>query len=312
LKRRLLCGVCAGLCAAVGLAAVLVNRNAVAVCTATNASGQRVVIGTELTARGERYKKDNPADDNNAIVESLGGRGPELAWTASSIARCRTTLNVSGALRAPMFGLALALAAGAIWMGGVRRGAAAGKHQVFLSYNHGDREEASRLHRLLTEHGIPVTMDSENMAPGDRIREFIERSIRESDVVVSLVSSKSPLSAWVAMETAQSLHRNQGVAGKRFIACYLDDAFFAPEWRLSCTAAIDDRLRRIEELLPEYAAKRIDTLDLNEEKTRLYELRNNLGVILSTLKGSLCLDLRGEQFEASGERLIAAIRNRQA
>jgi hypothetical protein len=310
LSRRLLCGLAVAVCLAAGITAVATRHFAEAVCLATNASGQRIVIGTELTTEGQRHKRDNPADDNNAILESLGGRGPELAWTSSSIARCRVMLDVSGGLWAPMFALA-AVFGGAAVMTGRRTGTARREsRQVFLSYTHEDAADALRLHQFLKTHGIPVVIDCVNMAPGERIQDFIERSIQESDVVVSLVSSRSLMSAWVAMETIQSLHRNKWVQGKRFIACYLDEAFFAPECRLNCTRLIDERLARIEELLREYAANFIDTVDLNEEKTRLYELRNNLGLILATLKDSLCLDVRDARFEESGERLVAAIRAR--
>ena len=97
MNRRLLCGIAAGVCLAGGIAGVGVARYAESICTATNAAGQRVVIGTELNAAGQRYKGDNPTDDNNAILESLGGRGPEAAWTPQSIGRCQAALAVFGA-----------------------------------------------------------------------------------------------------------------------------------------------------------------------------------------------------------------------
>ena len=179
---------------------------------------------------------------------------------------------------------------------------------VLLSYSHEDVAVAARLHQFLKVEGISVLVDSESMTAGERIQDFIARAIQQADVVVSLVSRRSLLSAWVAMETIQSLQRNNFVEGRRFIACYLDDAFFAPECRLNYTQQIDERLQRIEELIPEYAARRIDTIDLNEEKTRLYDLRNGLWLILAALKDSLCLDVQDDRFEESGKRLIAAIR----
>jgi len=307
LNRKLVFGVAAAVCSLLGIAAVVVNRYTESTCVATNASGQRVVIGTELNVDGQRYKRENPADDNNAILESLGGRAPESAWTASSIQRCRTMLGISGGIWAGMFGLAL-VSCGLAVFGGRGIPVRHSGREVFLSYNHEDAAEAAKLHEFLKAHGISVLIDSASMTPGERIQDFIERAIRESGVVVSLVSSRSLLSGWVAMETIQALQRNKWEAGRKFIACYLDETFFAPECRLNYTQQIDARLSRIEELLPDYAARRIDTIDLNEEKTRLYDLRNNLGLILATLKDSLCLDLRDGHFEDSAKRLVAAIR----
>jgi len=122
-----------------------------------------------------------------------------------------------------------------------------------------------------------------------------------------VVSNRSLLSSWVAMETIESFNRNKAAHGRLFIACYLDDDYFRPEYRLECTKQIDARLAHLEQLFPEYAEKKLDTLDLNEEKSRLFALRNNLGLILATLKQTLCLDIREAEFEKTGTKLLAAI-----
>jgi hypothetical protein len=308
LSRTVVFAVAAAICAAAGAAAALAHKQTQSACTATDAAGLRVVIGTELTEDGRRYRRDNPADDNNAILEALAGRGPEAAWTRESIARCRLRIDLSGGARIPLFVLAAAFAVAAAIP---RRRAPARRRKspaVFLSYNHADASEAAKLRQFLATQGVAVLIDSEAMTAGERIQDFIARSIRESDVVVSLVSNRSLLSAWVALETIQTLQRNRWLEGRKWIACYLDDAFFAPESRLDYTRQIDERLDRVEKLIAEYSAKRLDTVDLNEEKTRLYDLRNNLGLILATFKESLCLDVRDPAFAESGRRLLAAIR----
>jgi hypothetical protein len=292
---------------AAGVAGIGAGKYAESVCTAINASGQRVVIGTELNAAGQRYKLENPRDDNNAILESLGRFGPETAWTPQSIAKCKVMVGVTKSGWAAMFVLAVVFGGAALAIRPSRPVRRKGR-VVFLSYNHEDAPVAAKLHRFLKAQGISVVLDSESMLAGERIQDFIARSIEQSDVVVSLVSSRSLLSGWVAMETIQSLQRNAWVEGRKFIACYLDEAFFTPECRLEYTRQIDERLARIEELLPDYAARRINTIDLDEEKTRLYDLRNGLGLILATLKGTLCLDVRDGRFEESGKRLVEAIR----
>ena len=115
------------------------------------------------------------------------------------------------------------------------------------------------------------------------------------------------MSSWVAMETIQTLQRNRAMNDRLFVACYLDDDFFQPEYRLECTKRIDARLAQIEESAPEYATQKLDTVDLNNEKTRLYDLRNNLGTILATFKQILCLDVRDGAFDESGDKLVAAV-----
>jgi len=298
-------------CVAAAVTALVAYKYTESVCIATDASGRRVVIGTELTESGLRYRKENPNDDNARILEALAGHAPDSAWTVQSIRRCRLILLLTGGLWIPLFG-ASAVAASVSFGGGTGQPRPARtKVRAFISYCHDDAAAVSKLRDVLRGNGIEVIVDSEAMSPGERISEFIDRSIRDCDVVVSVVSDRSLLSAWVASETVLSFSRLKRDPNLSFVACYLDDAWLQPEFRLQMTQRIDDRLRRIESLLPDYAAQRIDSADLNEEKTRLYDLRNNLGHLLAVLRDTLCLDIREARFDASSERLVATIRDKQ-
>lgn len=119
----------------------------------------------------------------------------------------------------------------------------------------------------------------------------------------------SLLSSWVAIETINAFHRQKWADGKLFVGALLSDDFFRPEFRLECTRIIDERLETIERLLSGYREKMIDPVDLNDEKTRLYDLRNNPGSILANLKGSLFLDLRDEHFAESCRAIVKACRS---
>jgi len=295
------------LASAMGLFTAYPSANAA--CTAIDASGKRVVIGTEFTAEGAQYKAQHPLENNSDILEALGGRGPELAWTPASIQRCRQRLLVTGVLWVPLFGVAGICAAGFLGPAG-REKSAAGRKKIFISYSHDDAAVARKLSDHLKRNKLEVIIDLDSMAAGQRIEEFIEQSIREAETVVSIVSASSLLSAWVAMETINCFNRQDSNEHKLFIGCYLSEDFFRPEFRLECTRQIDERLEVIEKLLPVYAEQKIDPLDLNHEKSRLYELRNNLGQILAVLKESLCVDLRDGKFEENMRGLIASIRGK--
>ena len=92
---------------------------------------------------------------------------------------------------------------------------------------------------------------------------------------------------------------------KILVACYLDDDFFRPRFRLETTELIDGRIQQIDQLIPDYIKKNLDTIDLNDEKTRLHRLRSNLGDILAQLKGSLALDIRDAKFDESLAQVVA-------
>lgn len=179
---------------------------------------------------------------------------------------------------------------------------------VFISYNHRDADVADRLKAALEKSGISVRIDKAAMEAGDNIREFIERSVRDTDVTLSVVSNHSLLSAWVALESIETLQLEKFRADKRFIACYIDDDFFETDYRLKATKQIDAEIEKIDRLIPEYIARRIDTDDLNGQKSRLFDLRNNLGLILQRLRNSLCIDVREERFDENVARIVKAIK----
>lgn len=181
------------------------------------------------------------------------------------------------------------------------------RKRVFVSYNHNDSVVAAQIKTYLQQHGFEIIFDTDTMTPGQPIVQFIDRSVADAEAVISVVSSQSLLSAWVALETIACFEREKWERRKLFIACTLTDDFFLPEFRLNCTGRIDDRINEIERLLPKYAEQRIDSVDLNEEKTRLYDLRNNLGRVLVRLKGSLCLDIREPAFDRSLKQLVTTL-----
>jgi hypothetical protein len=298
-------------CLVAAVTALVTYKYAESVCIATDASGQRVVIGTELTESGLRYRRQYPNDDNAQILEALAGRAADSAWTVRSIRRCRLILTLAGGLWIPLFAASAVAASAFFGRDSGERKPARTKARAFISYCHEDAAAVSKLRDVLCANDIDVIVDSEAMLPGERISDFIDRSIRNCDVVVSVVSDRSLVSAWVASETVLSFSRLKSDADLSFVACYLDDAWLQPEFRLHITRRIDDRLRRIESLLPDYAAQHIDSADLNEEKSRLYSLRNNLGHLLAVLKETLCLDIREARFDASSERLVASIRDKR-
>jgi hypothetical protein len=182
---------------------------------------------------------------------------------------------------------------------------------VFISYNHGDSDIADKLKASLEKNGIPVRIDKAVMEAGANIQEFIESSIRDTGVTLSIVSNRSLLSAWVALESIDSFYHEK-FGNKKFIACYLDDDFFRNDFRLTATKQIDVKIEEIDNLIPAYNAQKIDTNDLNSQKSRLYKLRNNLGDILLRLRESLCIDIREPKFDDSVAKIVDAIKGRRS
>ena len=180
--------------------------------------------------------------------------------------------------------------------------------KVFISYSHNDSEIAVKLKRVLEENGIEVWIDKDSVQAGESISDFIERSVKHTDVTLAVVSNNSLSSPWVGMETINTFIKEKVMSNKRFIACYIDDDFLQTGFVLNATKHIDDRIAEIDRLIPQYIDQKIDTIDLNDEKTRFHSLRNNLGVVVRRLKESVTLDIRENKFADSLSTIISSIK----
>ena len=182
------------------------------------------------------------------------------------------------------------------------------ENDVFISYNHNDKAVANLLKQKLEKENLRVLIDSDAMAAGQNIREFIQKCVLDSRVTLSVVSRASLLSGWVCMETVHTFYLEKFLPGKKFIACYLDDDFLSPEFTSTAVQQFDEQLQTIKALTDKHNILGIDTRDLNENKTRLLAIRNNLDEIIQRLKNSLCVKIKGEQLEENFPLIVKSIR----
>jgi hypothetical protein len=182
------------------------------------------------------------------------------------------------------------------------------KSIVFISYNHMDKEIAIKISNRLKLAKIDVIIDRESMIAGDSINDFIENSIRITDVTVSLVSNKSLKSSWVAMETINTFFCQKFSSNKKFIGCFIDMDFFRPEFTLEVVCEIDAQIKKNFNLIKEHQNRMLDTREFNNLNSRLLTLRNNIDEIVHRLRECLCLDFSEPEFENSMKKLIIAIK----
>jgi hypothetical protein len=181
------------------------------------------------------------------------------------------------------------------------------KKTVFISYNHHDMEIANKLKDKLTAENIQVIIDSESMQAGEDIKEFIEKCVRETGATISLISTNSLLSAWVAMESINTFYHEKTDTGKKFIACFLTDDFFNRDFTDTALDHVDGEIKKIQNLVTDRMEKNRSIRDLQNELTRYTELRNNMDEIIRRLRESLCIDMRMENFELNFKKVVQAI-----
>jgi hypothetical protein len=105
-------------------------------------------------------------------------------------------LLLASGLWIPLFGASAVAASVFFGAGAGQPRRALAKVRAFISYCHDDAAAVSRLGDVLRGNGIEAIVDSEAMSPGERSSDLIDRSIRDCDVVVSVISDRRLLSAW--------------------------------------------------------------------------------------------------------------------
>lgn len=179
---------------------------------------------------------------------------------------------------------------------------------VFISYNHGNAAAAMQLKNELDKSGITTIIDTESMPAGYAIEKFIADSIKQSRIILSIVSEESILSGWVATETINTFFLQLFDTDKKFIACYLDDSFLQDDFPEKAYAAIDAKLEAINQKIDAGNRMMVNRSDLTDQKDRLFKLRQNLADIIRRLKASKCIDIRGENFRANVPPLVKEIK----
>lgn len=181
------------------------------------------------------------------------------------------------------------------------------KTSVFISYNHNDKDLANRIKDFLRKEGVDVTIDSEAMGAGEDIKTFIEKCVRENDIILSLVSKNSLLSAWVAMESVLAF-AGEKLVTKKFIAVYEDASFFERSFVRESMVEVRNELQEVENEIDECNKLKIGIEHLQDERTRYRKLETNLAEIVGRLRNSLCIDISGNNFEKGMQKICNDIK----
>ena len=176
--------------------------------------------------------------------------------------------------------------------------------KVFISYNHKDKSVADQLKVAFRNAGHEVVIDSEAMAPGEDIKSFIEKCIRQSDITLSLVSRHSLLSAWVAMESIGTFYTEKNIDKGRFIAAYIDASFFDRAFTDQALDEIDAQIAEIKAIIKTRLDKDRGTADLDNELKRRRDLSYNLDEIVRRLRESLCIDITEGKFQGGVDTIL--------
>jgi hypothetical protein len=181
------------------------------------------------------------------------------------------------------------------------------KPKVFISYSWADKSIVSKVKAFVEKAGCDVTIDSEDMKAAQDIMGFIQHSIKNCDVVLSVVSSQSLMSGWVGQESMAAFYAIW-LADKKFIPVKLDDVNFDIKFQIAVQKGIQTKLQELEEGLAELRSiPGADTRAFDDDRNKLIEIQNNLGKIIQRLKSVLTLDISGDNFEGNMKKVLESI-----
>lgn len=180
------------------------------------------------------------------------------------------------------------------------------KSKTFISYNQDDSETAFQVRDFLEKHNIEVLLDQDDMPAGMSIMQFIQESIKNADAVVSIVSSKSLQSGWVGQESIASMYA-VWLAEKKFIPVRLDNVVFDIDFQIAAQESILQKIQDLETKINKLRQLGGDSRAFDDDRNRLFELKNNLGQIIQRLKNVLMVDISGKNFDASMAKVLDRI-----
>jgi hypothetical protein len=176
------------------------------------------------------------------------------------------------------------------------------KKKVFISYNHKDADYVLKIKEILQGEEINFIIDTDYLRFGDNIKEFIERSVRESDHTLSVISKNSLLSPWVMLESLETL-MHEHVHGKtKFLPLVVDDSFYQESFHFEAVKTIENGINELVDYIGELSRKGVTTTAYTAKMTRFIRLRNELDTVLYRLKENFSLDC------TSNEKMAANLR----
>ncbi|MBU6342148.1 MAG: TIR domain-containing protein [Bacteroidetes bacterium] len=187
-----------------------------------------------------------------------------------------------------------------------KAGAGKAKLQIFISYNHNDRDQAFKVKNWLENRGVDVIIDEEDLAAAQFIMEFIQQSIKSADAVISIVSASSLKSGWVGLESVGAMYA-VWLADKKFIPLRLDNVAFDIDFQLEAMENIQQKLQDTDAKIERIKALGGSAEAFEDNRKRMFDLKTNLGAILKRFNSVNMLDISDRNFEQSMAKLAQTL-----
>ena len=183
-------------------------------------------------------------------------------------------------------------------------------NSVFISYSHEDIIIAEKIKKELEKNNFQVIIDVYAMKIGDNIESFIKKCIRENRFTLVIVSANSLWSAWVALEIIYSKYESDQ-RDHHLLPCIIDGSIFDKGFATKTLCQISEKIKGIDEIVNQRTKIQEGFEDIQDDRTRLIELKSNLTRIIGKLKNELCQDLSKENFNKGIKKIIKDLNSYQ-
>jgi hypothetical protein len=216
-------------------------------------NGRGVLIGTEMTDLGVRFRSANPELTDADLLDDAAG-DVATVWTRESNESCRSRVGSTYFLWIPLLIASLVSAT----LGTAARRLtvptsahtpapavpdAPSRYDVFISYRHGgaDADVARQLLQALESDGYVVAIDERDFPANASFLQEMERCIRESRYTVAILSPRYLESGHCEEEAIISKVLDMGQRRRRLIP-FIIQTVSLPAWLfgivgIDCTAA---------------------------------------------------------------------------
>ena len=178
--------------------------------------------------------------------------------------------------------------------------------RVFISYNHKDGFVMRAVKQALSDAGINVDVDMNDLSAGNSIQGFIDDAFRNNDIVLSIISRNSLLSGWVNRE--MTVARVMNTFNKNWIPVSIDDACFNNEFVFEAQDTIDKKITELRNQIKRAIESDLDISAFTEELKRNQDLKSSIVSNIAELKSLFVVDIRNEVFDAGMSKVVQKIK----
>lgn len=182
-----------------------------------------------------------------------------------------------------------------------------GGPSVFISYSWKDKIAAQAVKTFLEKEGCAVTIDDQDIKAGGSIMDFIQNSIKNCDVVLSIVSGNSLQAGWVGGESISAMYA-VWLADKKFIPVRLDSVSFDIDFQILAQETLQNNIKELKGKIKKLEQLGGGAQAFRDDLDRMTDLKNNLGKIIQRFNSVLMLDISGEKFDPNMKKIVSDLK----